>query len=63
MTPIEDIWRKGRKGRGLPVCGVVGEGVSWAGQNGQGFLSVKEFKASPLISGQFPVFFTWKYPL
>lgn len=42
MTPIEDFWRKGRKGLGLPVCGVVGEGVGWAGQNGHGFLSAKE---------------------
>ena len=47
MTMIEDFSWKGRKGRGLPVCGVAGEGVSWAGQNGQGFVSVKEFKASP----------------
>lgn len=38
MTPIEDFWRKGRKGHGLPVCGVAGDGVGWpwAGQNGQG---------------------------
>lgn len=53
MTPIEDFSRKGRKGRGLPVCGVVGEGVSWDGQNGQGFLSAKE------LSFPFPASFRY----